>query len=185
MIVGIVARSLRGRCARVAALGCVGVVLSAVQSPVAYGQAAPGWTFQSLATYDSNGSPARAWSLQSTVTVVGTNLYTVATNGSTYNASGYILSVAANGSNYSSSYATDYAYPSTDITTFTNGEQPVGGLTAIGSTLYGMAQSGGNASDGYLYSVPTAGGPVTTLLTFSGTATGVPGRLPGATHWAI
>ena len=53
------------------------------------------------------------------------------------------------------------------------GWDPQNGFTLVGSTLYGMAASGGaygpNGGDGTVYSIPVGGGTPTSLLSFSGT----------------
>ena len=57
----------------------------------------------------------------------------------------------------------------------TNGAFP-GGLTLVGSTLYGMSPGNGNQSNAYgnVFSIPVAGGTPTTLLTFNSTNGGEP-----------
>jgi len=49
------------------------------------------------------------------------------------------------------------------------GDYPVGGLTLIGNTLYGMATQGGAYGCGTVYSVPIGGGTPTVLASFNGT----------------
>ena len=58
----------------------------------------------------------------------------------------------------------------------TNGGGPAGDLTlsADGSTLFGMTPNGGANGDGTIFSIPAAGGTLTTLLSFNG----VDGRNP-------
>ncbi len=51
----------------------------------------------------------------------------------------------------------------------TNGANPFGDLTLVGSTLYGMAENGGAYGDGVIFSIPVTGGTPTTLLSFNGT----------------
>jgi len=53
-----------------------------------------------------------------------------------------------------------------------NGQSPLGVLTVSGSTLYGTTQSGGANGNGTVFSVPLAGGPITTLYSFTGGADG-------------
>jgi uncharacterized repeat protein (TIGR03803 family)/autotransporter-associated beta strand protein len=45
---------------------------------------------------------------------------------------------------------------------------PSGGLTAVGSTLYGTTLAGGPNDDGTVFSIATSGGNITTLATFNG-----------------
>ena len=47
---------------------------------------------------------------------------------------------------------------------YTNGYCPLGNLTLVGSTLYGMTPNDG----GTIFSIPACGGPLTTLLSFDG-----------------
>ncbi len=44
-----------------------------------------------------------------------------------------------------------------------------GGLTLVGSTLYGMTRNGGAYGDGNIFSVPLAGGTPTNVFSFNGT----------------
>ena len=53
---------------------------------------------------------------------------------------------------------------------YTNGYCPLGNVTLVGSTLYGMTPNEG----GTIFSIPEGGGPLTTLLWF----TDVPGSTP-------
>jgi uncharacterized repeat protein (TIGR03803 family) len=51
----------------------------------------------------------------------------------------------------------------------THGSFPLGSLTLIGSTLYGMTGKGGASNDGVIFSMPLTGGTLTVLATFNGT----------------
>jgi uncharacterized repeat protein (TIGR03803 family) len=51
----------------------------------------------------------------------------------------------------------------------TDGAQPWGNLTLVGSTLYGMTNEGGANNDGTIFSMPLTGGEPTTLVSFDGT----------------
>jgi uncharacterized repeat protein (TIGR03803 family) len=53
----------------------------------------------------------------------------------------------------------------------TDGSGPAGDLTLSGSTLYGMASSGGANNDGIIFSISTSGGALTDLHDFSGSST--------------
>ena len=56
----------------------------------------------------------------------------------------------------------------------TDGDEPNGSLTLIGSTLYGMTAQGGANRDGTIFSIPVTGGSLTTLHSFNGTDGGSP-----------
>ena len=58
----------------------------------------------------------------------------------------------------------------TDLVSFngTNGGEPYGDLTLIGSTLYGTTAGGGANNDGTVFSIPVTGGAPTTLASFNG-----------------
>lgn len=102
------------------------------------------------------------------LTLVGNTLYgTTEYGGVNYNG------------NRQSGYGTVFSVPTSGgspavLASFNNnnGAQPCGGLTLIGSTLYGTAEWGGNLSliGGYgcgtVFSVPMDGGSITTLLAF-------------------
>ena len=49
-----------------------------------------------------------------------------------------------------------------------NGANPRGSLTLIGSTLYGTTENGGGDGFGTVFSVPISGGAPTTLASFNG-----------------
>jgi len=66
--------------------------------------------------------------------------------------------------------------PLTVLATFdgTNGAKPMAGLTVSndGNTLYGATYVGGGSNSGTVFSIPTTGGSVTTLYTFTGGSDG-------------
>ncbi len=49
-----------------------------------------------------------------------------------------------------------------------NGQRPGGGLTLVGSQLYGMTQEGGDYGKGVVYSIPVSGGTPTVLASLDG-----------------
>ncbi len=51
----------------------------------------------------------------------------------------------------------------------TTGEAPEGGLTLVGSRLYGTTSEGGTNNDGTIFSVSLGGGDLSTVATFNGT----------------
>jgi uncharacterized repeat protein (TIGR03803 family) len=53
-----------------------------------------------------------------------------------------------------------------------NGANPEGSLTLVGSTLYGTTNGGGAHNDGAIFSIPVSGGAPTLVASFSGSATG-------------
>ena len=98
------------------------------------------------------------------LTLIGSTFYGMSTYGGA-NGDGEIFSIPVTGGT------------PTILATFdgTNGEYPHGSLTLVGSTLYGTTSFGGNLSlndglgDGTIFSIPVAGGPINTLVTFDGT----------------
>ena len=68
-----IAKSLRARCALVAALGCIAIILSAVQSPVAHGQVQlpGGYTYYNLGSLNSATTGNNPYG---SLTLVGTTL---------------------------------------------------------------------------------------------------------------
>jgi uncharacterized repeat protein (TIGR03803 family) len=50
-----------------------------------------------------------------------------------------------------------------------HGAYPVGGLTLVGSTLYGTTAGGGRYGDGTVFGIPATGGMPTLLFSFGGT----------------
>ncbi len=60
------------------------------------------------------------------------------------------------------------------IATNTDGAQPVGGLLAVGSTLYGTAGIGGSGGSGTVFSLNTDGSDFSTLYNFTPTSSAYP-----------
>ena len=131
---------------------------------------ATGWNYTQIGTF--NGT--NGWGPQSpaTLSADGSTLYGTVKGGGPGNLSGFVYSIGTTANS-----------TATDVLSFSNTEEPYGGVTLVGSTLYGIAQHGGAYNDGYVYSVPVTGGALTTLLTFSGTASQGPGTLPGSQAW--
>jgi uncharacterized repeat protein (TIGR03803 family) len=108
------------------------------------------------------GSPTGGALPISSVILSGGTLYGTTTSGGANN-KGIVFSVPVGGGAV------------TTLATFagtSNGATPGGSLTLIGSTLYGTTESGGANNDGIVFSVPAAGGTITTLGTFAGTSNG-------------
>jgi uncharacterized repeat protein (TIGR03803 family) len=100
----------------------------------------------------------------SNLTAVGNTLYGTSQQG------GYGPG-AANGTIFSISTAPGGSL--TNLATFHGQIGPTeGALTAVGNTLYGVAQ-GGAYGDGVLYSLPTSGGNIHTVLNFNGVNTDI------------
>ena len=55
-----------------------------------------------------------------------------------------------------------------------NGDEPVGGLTLSGNTLYGTTEDGGAYGDGSVFSLPVSGGSPTVLASFNGSNGAMP-----------
>ena len=130
------ARSLRTRCALVAALGCIAIILSAVQTPVAQGQ--------SYAVLGSFNGVNGANPYYNNLTLVGSTLYGMTESGGIYS-QGNVFSINTDGSNFNNVYS------------FSSGA-PTGSLTLLGTTLYGMTQFGGASGNGNIFSINTSAG---------------------------
>ena len=81
---------------------------------------------------------------------------------------GNIFSIGANGTNFQNLFSFNG----------TNGDQPHGGLTLLGSTLYGMTPYGGAFGDGDIFSIGTNGMGFDDLVDFTGTGGEYPGANP-------
>ena len=110
------------------------------------------------------------------LTLVGSTLYGMTSDGGTIYASGDIFSITTAGS---SSYTELY-----DFTGGADGSFPQGSLTASpdGKTLYGMTSSGGTASQGNVFSYNVNAKTVTTLVSFTGTNAPCPGSYPSTNN---
>ncbi|HEX4147071.1 MAG TPA: choice-of-anchor tandem repeat GloVer-containing protein [Pirellulales bacterium] len=92
------------------------------------------------------------------VTVVGSTIFGTAAGGA--DGDGVLYSMNAGGSNYQV------------LHTFTgsggDGASPVGGLTLVGSTLYGVTSDGGSGKEGTIFSINTDGSDYQVLHAFAG-----------------
>lgn len=141
-----IARTFQTRFAMIAALGCIAIVLSPLQSPVAHGQ-----TYTTLLTFNylDGCGPGD-------LTLSGTTLYGMTNSGGAYE-NGTVFSIATSG-----------GAPTTLLSfSDTTGEWPDGGLTLNGATLYGMTSHAGAFTTGTLFSIATSGGAPTTLHSFN------------------
>jgi uncharacterized repeat protein (TIGR03803 family) len=78
---------------------------------------------------------------------------------------GTVFSVQTNGSNYKDLY--DFSPPHGSPLTNYDGEQPGSGVILARGSLYGAAYGGGTNGYGTIYSVPTNGGSLNVLHTFT------------------
>ena len=131
-------------------LGCIAIMLSAVQPSVAHGQ-----TYTVLQSFDgANGANPTNGSL----TVNGSTLYGMTSSGGS-SGNGNIFSINTNGSNLQSLYS---------FSGGADGASPQGSLALIGSTLYGMTCYGGGSGNGNIFSINTNGSGFQNLHPFNG-----------------
>lgn len=98
-----------------------------------------GTGFQSLLSFDGSNGDSPLGSL----TLVGSTLYGMTSRGGT-NYDGTIFSINADGTGFQSLLSFD---------DYVNGENPMGGLTLSGSTLYGMTEGGGRDGCGTIFAL--------------------------------
>jgi len=103
------------------------------------------------------------------ITLSGSTLYGMTFQGGDSDI-GVVFSLESNGSGYT--LLREFAGGDSD------GGYPCGGLTLFGSTLYGMARTGGDSNIGAIFSMATNGSGFTLLHEFAGG--GSDGRLPFA-----
>jgi uncharacterized repeat protein (TIGR03803 family) len=96
------------------------------------------------------------------LTISGGVMYGMTNTGGSSN-TGCLFSMNTNGTGYAKLL---------DFTGIANGSYPYGSLTLSAGVLYGMTYSGGGGNKGTVFSINTNGTGYTTLLGFSGTATG-------------
>jgi len=136
---------------------------------VVFAESTGGGTPTTLASfaYDNNGTNPSAG--VSNITLIGSNLYGTASSGGA-GGNGTIFSVPVAGGS-----VTALASFSSDTS---NGAAPVGNLTLVGDTalgnLVGTTSGGGANGYGSIFSVPLAGGSITTLYSFSNADGAIP-----------
>lgn len=125
--------SLRTRCSMVAALGCIALVLSGVQSPVAHGQ-----TYSALVSFSGSSGSYLGANPSDNLTLNGSTLYGTTANSGANGNYGTIFSVNTDGGGFQTLLSFSGS----------NGSNPYGGLTLDGSTLYGTTttQTGSNGN---------------------------------------
>jgi len=148
---------------------------------VVFSESTSGGAPTTLASFDYTNNGGNPSAGVTSVTLVGTTLYGTTSSGGTPSGepegsgSGTIFSVPSSGSppltiNSLATFSSDG----------TNGAAPVGNLTLVGDaplgTLVGTTSSGGANGYGSIFSVPLAGGSITTLYSF----TSADGYLPVA-----
>lgn len=97
-----------------------------------------------------------------TMTLIGTTLYGLTANGGPSN-NGVTFAININGSGYMN--LVNFAGGS-------DGANPYGSLTLVGTKLYGLTTYGGSAGDGTVFSVNLDGSGYTSLYSFTGGAGG-------------
>jgi uncharacterized repeat protein (TIGR03803 family) len=159
----------QGRSALAAALGCIAVVLSLVQSPAARGQ-----TFTVLRTFNGVDGCAPYGSL----TLSDSTLYGMTYCGGS-SAAGNIFSMNTNGSGFQSLYS---------FVNNSTGVRPQGGLTLSGSTLYGMTTGWWSSGYGNVFSINSNGSGLKVLHAFNLTDGAIPSAnltLSGSTLYGM
>ncbi|HVM62413.1 MAG TPA: choice-of-anchor tandem repeat GloVer-containing protein [Verrucomicrobiae bacterium] len=96
------------------------------------------------------------------LTLNGTNLYGMALDGGTSFNYGMLFHINTDGSGYTNLHS--FAGPPND------GANPVGDLTLVGSTLYGMTSGGGSQNTGTVFRINTDGSGYTNLHSFGSVA---------------
>jgi uncharacterized repeat protein (TIGR03803 family) len=97
------------------------------------------------------------------ITVNGSSLYGATALGGT-NDKGVLFKLDSNGGNFSVMHSFTGSYQGTNP----DGMHPQGGLTLVGSKLYGMAIAGGTVGIGNLYSIDIDGANFNVLHSFTG-----------------
>ena len=103
-----------------------------------------------------------------TLVLIGSTLYGTTDYGGADN-EGTVYSINVNG--------TGYQVLHSFTGTASDGDEPVPGLTVVGSTLVGVAEAGGTANDGVVFSLNTNGTGFQLLHSFSGADGSVPNHL--------
>jgi uncharacterized repeat protein (TIGR03803 family) len=119
-----------------------------------------GTGFASLHSFDGAAGGQYPYS---SLTVSGSTMYGTTLQGGGGNSIGTIFSSNLDGTNFHTLYSFSHAFP--------QGYDPYdyGGLTLVGSTLFGLAYFGGNQSqDGVLFSINTDGSNYHIVHTFAG-----------------
>jgi uncharacterized repeat protein (TIGR03803 family) len=99
------------------------------------------------------------------LTLVGTNLYGMTSGRSSFG--GTLYKIATNGTGYTPLY--QFATAGDEFPSDPHG--PAGGLTLVGSTLYGMTDSEGSSSNGTIFKINLDGSGFTNLHLFLGGST--------------
>jgi autotransporter-associated beta strand protein/uncharacterized repeat protein (TIGR03803 family) len=129
-----------------------------------------GTNYQKLVGFTGQGGATPGILPAGTLALSGTTLYGMTVAGGA-NTAGNIYAVQTDGTNFRT------------LLTFSpsgtaNGNASGGGLTLSGTTLYGMAQTGGANGDGYIFSISIYGTNFRNLLSFTGTSGAAIGQNP-------
>ncbi len=128
--------------------------------------------------YSFTGSGSDGANPMAGLTLVGSTLYGTTEYGGTDN-QGTIFSIHTDGSGYQVLYSFLDANPGTD------GANPVAGLTAVGSTLYGTTEDGGTDNQGTIFSIHADGSGYQALYSFLDVDNGSDGANPLASLTAV
>ena len=129
-----------------------------------FGVGINGANYQNLISFTGSGGTANGSLPNGSLTLVGTALYGMTPDGGPY--VGNLFSVGTDGTNYQNLVSF------TDGTGTADGYEPLGSLTLVGTSLYGMTLGGGNNDYGNIFSVGTDGTNYQSLVSFSGSGTG-------------
>ena len=152
----------------VAAIGCMAIVLSGVQTPVAHGQ-----TYSALVSFSGSSGSYLGANPSDNLTLNGSTLYGTTTNSGANGNYGTIFSVNTDGGGFQTLLSFSGS----------NGSHPYGGLTLDGSTLYGTTttQTGSNGNFGNIFSINASGSGFQSVLSFSGSGGAYAGKEPTST----
>ena len=103
--------------------------------------------------YSFGGTAIDAENPVASLTLVGSTLYGTTGEGGTYG-EGTVFAIDTDGSNYRVLY--NFGSATVGLEEF-DGEQPAGGLTLVGSTLFGVTETGSDNNGGSIFSINTDG----------------------------
>ena len=130
-----------------------------------------GTNYQNLVSFTGNSGTASGDNPCGSLILAGTTLYGMTEYGGT-NSDGNVFSVGVNGANY------ENLLSFTGTAGASSGLHPLGSLTLIGTTLYGLTSRGGGKGDGNIFSVGINGNNYQNLVSFTGTGGSASGLNP-------
>jgi uncharacterized repeat protein (TIGR03803 family) len=119
-----------------------------------------GTSYQNLLSFTGTGGTASGRTPFGSLTLSGTTLYGM-TSGGGATGQGNVFSIGVNGSNYQNLVS----FTGTGGTA--SGDHPWGGLTLVGTALFGMTQYGGANGDGNVFSVGSDGTNYQNVVSFT------------------